>query len=68
MTLKTYLEQLNLVAKRNPKLLKLPVIYARDSEGNGFENVVFSPTMMTKIDDSYQDTKLIDKAEAVCIN
>lgn len=68
MTLKTYLEQLNLVAKRNPKLLELPVIYAKDSEGNGFENVVFSPTMMTKIDDSYQDTKLIDKAEAVCIN
>ena len=71
MTLRDYIKHLQMVAKRDEKLLDLPVIYSSDDEGNSFDDVKFAPTMMVKSNSrysEYEDTTDIDVADAICIN
>jgi len=44
MKLKTFIDKLNTIAKRNPKLLDCDVVYSVDEEGNSFHAIYFDPT------------------------
>ena len=43
MKLREYIENLNEFVKENPETLDMIVVYAKDSEGNGFEEVYYTP-------------------------
>ena len=45
MTLKEYIEKLNKLATDNPEALELPVIYSKDDEGNGFQELTWDPSI-----------------------
>ena len=45
MNLKKYIEQLQEFAKENPQALEFDVWYAKDDEGNGYQEVYFSPSL-----------------------
>ena len=45
MKLKEYIENLNQLVKEHPEALEYQVIYSEDSEGNGYGNVYFGPTL-----------------------
>ena len=56
MNLKEYIEQLQEFAKENPRALEFDVWYAKDDEGNGYQEVCFSPSLKVyDIDDKYND-------------
>ena len=64
ITLKQYREWIN-----DPKLdkhLNLPVVYATDDEGNGYDRVLFSPSVAEDIDVSNDSGCEFKKA--ICIN
>jgi hypothetical protein len=44
MTLKEFIENLNEFVKENPETLDMKVITSKDVEGNGFNDVFYSPT------------------------
>ena len=50
MILETFLKTLNQLVKENPEYLKLKVITAKDEEGNGYNEVLFDPTVGQLID------------------
>jgi hypothetical protein len=74
MTVKKYINTLIEIVKRNPEIEDYKVIYASDSEGNTYEKVFYTPTVMSAdgFDNSYLEVKPIltinDKANALCIN
>ena len=45
----------------------LPLIYCIDDEGNGFDNVIFTPTPMAMNEDEDYDSEL-DNPTHLCIN
>jgi len=45
MKLKQYIENLQKLAKENPESLDMDVVYAADDEGNGYQKVVYAPTL-----------------------
>ena len=73
MKLKEYIAILSEFAKEHPEALELDVIYSKDSEGNGYHNVYYSPTLM-QVDEGYYREVECDpdehdfKPNAVCIN
>lgn len=50
MTLETFLKTLNQLVNENPEYLNLTVITAKDNEGNGYNEVLFDPTVGQLID------------------
>jgi hypothetical protein len=73
MKLKEFLENINEMVRKNPELLELNVAYSRDDEGNGFQEVIFSPTLgwLTEYNFESNDTALRDgnrNVDAICIN
>lgn len=45
MKFKEYLENLNKLAQEKPETLEMVVVYAKDDEGNGFQEVHYTPTV-----------------------
>jgi hypothetical protein len=45
MQLKEWLNDLNKLIDANPEILELPVVYARDDEGNGYQYASYSPSL-----------------------
>lgn len=45
MKFKQYLENLNKLAKENPETLEMIVIYAKDDEGNGYQEINYEPSV-----------------------
>jgi hypothetical protein len=45
MKLKDYVESLQKVLNENPDAANFKVIFARDDEGNGFQEVCYSPSV-----------------------
>mgnify|MGYP001768904570 CR=1 FL=1 len=43
MKLREYMMALNELVKKNPSFLDLDIIYSRDDEGNGYQEICFSP-------------------------
>ena len=66
MTLKEYIEQLQKFAEMNPETLNMDVIYSRDDEGNGFQQVHYAPSKGFYEDMEFQEGD--ESVNAVCIN
>jgi len=74
-TLKQFIEELQALAKKNPKALNMPVVYAKDAEGNGFYEVGFKPTTGIYEDGDFIPSLQLKKNDrkkseinSVCIN
>lgn len=77
MTLREFKQHLDNFYNSNPEARELEVIYSSDSEGNSYDSVHYSPTLMTMGSDGYpvaeedlvevyeSGLKIIEK---VCIN
>lgn len=79
MKLKEFLNNIQKMVEEDPSLLELDVITAKDSEGNGFEDVYFEPSVgvFTKdsefvpsdSEDFEEECKYTKKdINAICIN
>ena len=74
MTFRNYVNTLITMLKNNPEIEHYEVIYSQDDEGNGYQKVNFSPTVM--LSDNLQDYHIeiessINKPEegnVICIN
>jgi len=63
---KKYLDQF---LKENPKAMNLPVYYCVDDEGNGYDKVKFTPTVMNKENFVVTEVKNSENVKHfVCIN
>lgn len=75
MTLREYIEQLQNFALSNPETLDMDVIYSRDDEGNGFQEVHYSPSKGIYEDNEFIASDQLEDYErdenevnSVCIN
>jgi len=72
MTLEEYINNLQECIKENPEAANYEVVYAIDSEGNGYEPVYYLPTLMFRDEyDEYHSDEDIDDSDepnVVCIN
>lgn len=78
MTLKEYIENLNKFVKENPETLDYQVIYSRDDEGNGYQQVHSLPDIGQFDGDDFSSKDNYDEepeeygddfeVNAVCIN
>ena len=75
MTLKQYIEMLQKFVEENPETLEFEVIYAEDDEGNGYGNIVYSPSKGVFDDGEFYTEKNLEEGDyqpsdmnAVCIN
>ena len=77
MKLNEFLDNINKMVENDPNLLELTVVTAIDSEGNGFEEVYYTPSPGVYIkrefhqlnddeEDDYGYT--VDDINAICIN
>jgi hypothetical protein len=75
MKLKEFLANLNEFVKENPEALELDVITSKDDEGNGYNEVVYTPSIgnfedkdftskSSMEEEGYEDMEI----NAVCIN
>jgi len=71
MKLKKYVKELQEILKDYPDVY---IVYARDDEGNGFQEVYFTPTLgwWDKVDKEFtgldEDLERTDNVNAVCVN
>lgn len=79
MEFKKYVETLNKFLEAHPESANLPVIYGRDDEGNGYQEVNNTPTLGVaedpteyhiEIEDWYGEGGDIEKKDCnvICIN
>jgi hypothetical protein len=75
MKLKEFLENLNELVKENPQVLEYEVIYAKDDEGNGFREVVYTPSVgflddenKYTVEESEDWEELEEEPNVICIN
>jgi hypothetical protein len=66
MKLKEYIEQLQKFVEMNPETLEMDVIYSRDDEGNGFQEVHYAPSKGFYEDMEFEESDY--HVNAVCIN
>jgi len=72
MKFKEYLDQLNQLGADNPQVLELTVVYSKDEEGNGFNELHYTPTV-GHFDGEYNG-EFTDELEedqevnAICVN
>jgi hypothetical protein len=68
MKLKEYVDHLNKLVKDNPKALDFEVIAAIDDEGNGYNRVVFHPTLGSWDGDDFETDIQPEEFNSICIN
>ena len=74
MTVRNYINTLVEMVKKNPEIEHYTVIYSADDEGNTFQKVNFTPTVMMTdgLDNAYIEVQSIinvdDKANVLCVN
>jgi len=76
MNLQEYIDNLNNFAKEHPEMLNATVIYSKDDEGNGYQEVYYTPTIgQFDTDGEFQSEENLKSDEveeyqlnAVCIN
>lgn len=78
MTLREYIDNLVAFGEENPESLDLTVVYAKDDEGNGYDEVYFGPSIggmdsdgdfrskAIQIEDGYEEDEI--EINSVCIN
>jgi hypothetical protein len=74
MTFRNYTNTLIEMLKRNPEIEHYEVIYSQDDEGNSFQKVNFTPTVVLaeNLENSYvkvaSSINNINEGNAICIN
>lgn len=76
MKLKEYLNNLNKLVKNNPELLDYTVVYSKDDEGNGFNEIYYDATIGKFDEDEFlelgydMEEYIIEEKDcnAICIN
>jgi len=72
MKLKEYINTLVEMIKQNPEIEDMEVIYSVDDEGNTFQKVNFTPSVMLSqgLDNNYivVESKATATGDVVCIN
>ena len=72
MTLRVYVQTLVDMLKRNPEIEHYTVIYSSDDEGNTYQKVNFTPSIMLSegLDNNYLVVESAEpgKGDTVCIN
>ena len=74
MTVRNYINTLVEMVKKNPEIEHYEVIYSADDEGNTFQKVNFTPTVMIAdgLDNAYVEVESImnvdNNANVLCIN
>jgi hypothetical protein len=74
MTVKKYVDTLIEMLKKNPEIENYEVIYSSDDEGNSYQKVHFTPTVMIadSLDNQHIQSKAPvlegDKPNVLCIN
>jgi hypothetical protein len=75
MKLKEYMEKLELFVKENPEALEMDVVTSRDDEGNGYNQVYYSPSIGIFEDGDFIPSSQIKEYErepkeinSVCLN
>lgn len=75
MTLKEYIEQLQNFAETNPETLDMDVVYSRDDEGNGFQQIHYAPSKGFYEDREFISVEQLEDynreendVNAVCVN
>lgn len=78
MKLKEFIANLQELAKENPEALEFEVVYSKDDEGNGYDEVYFAPSIGQMdedsdfrshdglIEDGYDEDEI--ELNSVCIN
>lgn len=74
MKFKEYLAELNKIAKKNPETLNMDVIYSKDDEGNGYQQVSYEPSKGFYDGDEFtgeghfEECEITENPNAICIN
>ena len=75
MTLKEFLENIDKMVKENPAILDMTVVTSKDDEGNGYNEVYYTPSTGRFEDreftteEYYEDELPNDwKPNAICVN
>lgn len=74
MTLRVYVQTLVDMLKRNPEIEHYTVVYSSDDEGNSYQKVNFTPSVMLSegLDNNYivieSANPKPDEGDVVCIN
>ncbi len=73
MTYNTYINNLLIFIKNNPKVGEYECVYGVDDEGNSYDRVKFTPTVMkaNSLEDQNLELTEVDdpaKGNVVCIN
>lgn len=71
MKLKVFLDKLNRMVEENRNILDLDVIYAKDDESNGFQEVIFHPCFGNFDEGEFASENEEDMdlpTNAICIN
>lgn len=74
MKLRTYVDTLITMLKNNPEIEDYEVIYSQDDEGNSYQKVNFTPTVVltSGLENSYVEINSQinhpKEGDAVCIN
>ena len=70
MKLSEYITYLKALVKQNPEARNFNVVYSKDSEGNGYEEVYYQPTIGRFESGEFEEVSRaeIDCADSVCIN
>ena len=74
MTVRHYINTLREMVKKNPEIEHYEVIYSTDDEGNTFQKVNFTPTVMIAdgLDNAYIEVESIisvdQDANVLCVN
>lgn len=70
MKLKEFNDRIQDLIKKNPELLEVDVVFAKDDEGNGFNHVNYSATPGNFEDHEFtgEGDSTCGKINAICIN
>lgn len=68
MKLKEYLDALNEIVKENPKALEFEVISSIDEEGNGYNEVFYTPSSGTYNEGEFATATNKNEHNSICIN
>ena len=73
MTLNTYINNLLIFSKNNPEVAEYECVYGVDDEGNSYDRVKFTPTVMKADSLENQNLELTEvnnptEGNVVCIN
>ena len=71
MKFKDYVKNLNELLEQRPETAEFTVVTARDDEGNGYNQVYYTPSVGIHTDDDFETEDVDedqDAVNAICVN